>query len=210
MNVSMLPLALVVAVGKNSNSSDDRMGRPIGKGGKIPWHFSEDMRHFKALTTGHAIIMGRKTFDSIGKALPNRRNIVVTRSGLLSSDATKSVAQLARFAIGRPDSLTDPPGGTMEFTSSLGEAIVMAREGLLTRAFGNTFHADPEPIIIGGGQIYTAAMSWVTRIFLTEVDVEVEGADSFFLMDALADFEEFSRRPGEDPKLTFIELRRRS
>lgn len=50
----------------------------IGKDGKIPWYFPEDLRRFKDLTTGHAIVMGRKTFESLDKALPYRRNIVVS------------------------------------------------------------------------------------------------------------------------------------
>ena len=51
----------------------------IGKGGRLPWHFPADLKFFKNLTTGHTVIMGRKTFDSIGKALPNRKNIVISR-----------------------------------------------------------------------------------------------------------------------------------
>lgn len=54
--------------------------RVIGKDNKLPWHFSEDMKFFKKLTTGHTVIMGRKTFDSIGRALPNRENFVLSRS----------------------------------------------------------------------------------------------------------------------------------
>ena len=54
--------------------------RAIGKAGGIPWHLPEDLKHFKSKTTGHAIIMGRKTFESIGRPLPNRRSIVITRS----------------------------------------------------------------------------------------------------------------------------------
>lgn len=52
----------------------------IGKDNKLPWHFSTDLKFFKNLTTGNTVVMGRKTFDSIGKALPNRDNIVVSRS----------------------------------------------------------------------------------------------------------------------------------
>ncbi len=52
----------------------------IGRENKLPWHFSSDLKFFKNLTTGHAVVMGRKTFDSIGKALPNRENIVISRS----------------------------------------------------------------------------------------------------------------------------------
>jgi dihydrofolate reductase len=51
----------------------------IGKDGSLPWHLPEDLKHFKAVTKGHAIVMGRKTHASIGRPLPERRNIVVTR-----------------------------------------------------------------------------------------------------------------------------------
>ena len=54
--------------------------RGIGIDNKLPWHLPEDLAHFKRLTSGHPIIMGRKTFDSIGRPLPNRRNIVITRN----------------------------------------------------------------------------------------------------------------------------------
>jgi len=54
--------------------------RVIGKDNKLPWHISEDLKNFKRLTTGNTVIMGRKTFDSIGKPLPNRHNVVVSRS----------------------------------------------------------------------------------------------------------------------------------
>lgn len=60
---------MIVAMDKN---------RAIGVDGRLPWHLSEDLKHFKKITMGHAIIMGRKTFDSIGKPLPGRQNIVLT------------------------------------------------------------------------------------------------------------------------------------
>jgi len=53
--------------------------RGIGKDGQLPWNLPEDLKHFKKITTGHPIIMGRKTFDSIGRPLPGRTNIVITR-----------------------------------------------------------------------------------------------------------------------------------
>ena len=52
----------------------------IGKGNRLPWHLPADLAFFKKITTGHSILMGRKTYDSIGKTLPNRRNIVITRN----------------------------------------------------------------------------------------------------------------------------------
>lgn len=54
--------------------------RVIGNDGQMPWHLPTELKRFKELTTGHAVIMGRKTFDSIGKPLPNRLNIVVSKS----------------------------------------------------------------------------------------------------------------------------------
>src|SRR5438132_11171950 len=64
------------------------LNRVIGSGGKIPWHLPEDFRWFKQLTTGHVVVMGRKTFESLGKPLPNRTNIVVTRRGDLPGVVT--------------------------------------------------------------------------------------------------------------------------
>lgn len=54
--------------------------RVIGKDGDLPWHLPEDLRFFKKTTSGHPIVMGRKTFDSIGRPLPHRQNIVITRN----------------------------------------------------------------------------------------------------------------------------------
>lgn len=65
-------IIIIVAFSKN--------GRIIGNHGKIPWNLPEDLRRFKELTTGNAIIMGRKTFESIGRVLPERMNIVVTKN----------------------------------------------------------------------------------------------------------------------------------
>lgn len=59
----------------------------IGKGGKLPWHYSADLKFFKQTTSGNAIVMGRKTFDSIGTPLPNRLNIVLSRSATFENSA---------------------------------------------------------------------------------------------------------------------------
>lgn len=70
--MSRATISIIAAVGSNN--------RTIGKTGALLWRISDDLKRFKWLTTGHPIIMGRKTFDSIGKALPDRANIVVTRN----------------------------------------------------------------------------------------------------------------------------------
>jgi dihydrofolate reductase len=68
----------IVAVGKNN---------AIGKDGKLPWHYPEDLKFFKETTTGHAIVMGFNTWRAIGRPLPNRLNIVLSRSAQLENDA---------------------------------------------------------------------------------------------------------------------------
>ncbi|MAY79271.1 MAG: hypothetical protein CL930_00620 [Deltaproteobacteria bacterium] len=78
-------LAVVVAM-----TSD----RVIGLDGDMPWHIPEDLRHFRRVTMGHSIIMGRKTHESIGRALPGRQNIVITRSSDASFDGCDVVHSL--------------------------------------------------------------------------------------------------------------------
>lgn len=83
-------ISIIVAIAEN---------RAIGKNNQLLWRLSTDLKHFKTLTSGHAIIMGRKTFESIGKSLPNRTNIVITRSDKVSDDASVLVADSIDKAI---------------------------------------------------------------------------------------------------------------
>ena len=70
-----MELAIIVAAAEN---------HVIGRDNGLIWHLSADLKRFKALTTGHAILMGRKTFESMGRALPNRRNVVISGNPSLS------------------------------------------------------------------------------------------------------------------------------
>jgi dihydrofolate reductase len=79
------PLSIIVAMTKS---------RVIGKAGGLPWRLPEDMQHFKATTMGHAIIMGRKTHESIGRALPGRRNLVVSHQPGLTFPGCEVFASL--------------------------------------------------------------------------------------------------------------------
>lgn len=63
-------ISLIVAVARN---------RVIGEGNRLIWHISEDLKHFKTITSGHPVIMGRKTYESLGRPLPNRTNVVISR-----------------------------------------------------------------------------------------------------------------------------------
>ena len=140
-------------------------GRVIGRDGGMPWHESEDLKHFRAVTTGHAIIMGRRTWDSLGRPLPNRRNLIVSRqSGLAPTGA--------------------------EVFSSLDDAIAAARI------------TDPEPRLIGGGELYRLGLPRATRLWLTEIHRDIAGDTVFPAVDGT--WEEISRRVSGD--LVFREL----
>ena len=118
--------------------------RLIGSGGKIPWHETEDLRFFKQTTMGHAIIMGRKTFDSIERALPGRRNIVITRNKGLTADG-------------------------MEVVHSLEDALSLCRKGAVEKAF-----------VIGGGEIYIAALPIAHEMMITFVEQGGLSGDTYF------------------------------
>ncbi|RXZ33247.1 dihydrofolate reductase [Oxalobacteraceae bacterium CAVE-383] len=113
--------------------------RGIGINNTLPWHLPEDLAHFKRTTTGHPIIMGRKTFDSIGRPLPNRRNIVITRN-----------AQWAHAGV--------------ESAASVAAAAALAGEGN-----GSDGDGDDEAFIIGGAQIYAEALPLAQRLIVTEI-----------------------------------------
>lgn len=125
------PLALIVAVARNG---------VIGRAGELPWHVSEDLKHFKKTTSGHAVIMGRKTHESIGRALPRRRNIVVTRSGAAFEGCETASSLDEAIAIART---TDPCPFVIGGASLYLEALPIATELHLTRidqeAEGDTF-----------------------------------------------------------------------
>lgn len=115
--------------------------RVIGKNNAMPWHLPADLKHFKAITMGHPVIMGRKTFESIGKALPNRRNIVVSRNH-------------------------DYQASGAEVVSSLEAALSLVED-------------QPEIFVIGGAQLFSQALPLAQKMYLTYIDLKVEG-DTFF------------------------------
>jgi dihydrofolate reductase len=85
MTTARAPLCLVLAVAKNG---------VIGKDGQVPWRVPEDLKHFRRSTLGHAVIMGRKTWDEVGKPLPDRRNIVMSRKADLRLEGAEVVTSL--------------------------------------------------------------------------------------------------------------------
>jgi len=146
----------------------------IGRDGGLPWHLPEDLKRFKALTMGKPIVMGRRTWDSIGRPLPGRRSLVVSRQrGLVI------------------------PGA--EVVGSLEDAL---------QAAGDV----PEVCVIGGAEIYRAALALADVVHLTRVHAAV-GADTFLPPLDPADWQQVSceRRETDERHahaLSFITLRR--
>ena len=142
----------------------------IGKGGKLLFRISDDLKRFKALTKGHPVIMGRKTYESIGRPLPERANIVITRN----PDALRSNFESGkRFDLGKSGLVIVP---------SLEEAIQRGREVLRSdlKSGKRADLKDPDEIfIIGGGEIYRQALPLVDKLYLTLVESDAKG-DVFF------------------------------
>jgi len=127
-------LTLIAAVARNG---------VIGIGNRLPWHLPADLKHFKALTLGHAVIMGRKTWESLPekfRPLPGRHNIVITRN-------TSYRVEGATVATSLPAALAAADGS--------------------------------EAFVIGGAELYAAALPLADRLQLTEIDATFEG-DTWF------------------------------
>lgn len=127
-------VSAIVATAKNN---------VIGRDNDIPWYLPADLQYFKRTTLDHHIIMGRKSFQSIGRPLPKRTNVVISRNPFF-------IASNCMIA------------------ASVEEALSIALDNGETEAF-----------IIGGGEIYALSQAYWDRVYLTEVDLEVEG-DVFF------------------------------
>ena len=132
--VALIEVAIIAAVADNG---------VIGRGNALPWKIPEDLRHFKGITMGKPVIMGRRTWDSIGRPLPGRTNIVVTRNPSFAAAGVEVVA-------------------------SLEQALALA--GRIAAAQGAA-----EAVVIGGAQIYRAAIPRADRLYITEVHASVEG-----------------------------------
>jgi dihydrofolate reductase len=112
----------------------------IGVNNTLPWHLPEDLKRFRALTMGHHIIMGRKTYESLGRLLPGRTTVIVTRNLNYQVDGAVVV-------------------------HSLDDAMRFCKQ-------------DEELFLIGGAQLYQDGLPHVQKLYITRVDIEVEG-DAF-------------------------------
>jgi dihydrofolate reductase len=140
-----MAISLIAALDENS---------AIGRKGQLPWHLPDDLRWFKELTLGKFVLMGYNTAVSVGRALPGRTNLVLTRK------------HEAPFP---------------------GQVTVRSLEEGLARASGTGL------MVIGGGEVYKAALPKAQRLYLTWVNAAVDGADTFFPGVHFSDWTELSR-----------------
>ena len=134
----LLPVSLIVAATRN---------QVIGLDNQMPWHLPADLRYFKQRTLGKPIIMGRKTWESLGRPLPGRLNIVITRQTDIALEGAEVFADL-EAAIERGQEWA-------------------AQQGV------------DEVMVIGGGQLYQQALALAQRVYLTRIELELDG-DTFF------------------------------
>ena len=158
------PISMIVARSRNL---------VIGKENKIPWKISADLQFFKKVTMGYPIIMGRKTWESIGRPLPGRRNIVVSRNTSYS-------------AVGA------------ELVSSLEQALDSLKE------FNRVF-------VIGGQQLFNQAFPLADELFITEIELQIEG-DTYFEIPDPSDWQEIDRVQEKEGEIEFayVTLRRKA
>ncbi len=143
-----VPLAIVAAIAENG---------VIGDGRGLPWHLPSDLRHFRQVTMGKPLLMGRKTFDSIGRILPGRETIVVTRDRAFHPS----------------------PGGGQ---SAIHVAYDLEAALALAEARAQGMGAE-EIILAGGGNLYESLIGRAERMHLTFVDIAPAGAVSFPQID---------------------------
>jgi len=137
----------------------------IGRDNQMPWKISADLQFFKRVTMGYPVIMGRKTWESIGRPLPGRRNIVVSRN------ASYELAGA-------------------ELASSLDEAL-------------NRLSEAPRVFVIGGEQLFMQAFDRADKLFITEIEMDIDGGDTFFEVPKESDWQEVERTPGSENGIDF-------
>lgn len=120
----------------------------IGIGNQMPWHLPEELKHFKASTMGHALIVGRKTFDSIGRALPGRQMIVVTRDESWRHDGCNRAGSLEQaIDLVEPGRDCFVAGGAQLYLLALPYATRLLITEIDLEPDGDVFFPDPDPAI---------------------------------------------------------------
>lgn len=134
-----MKLALIAAIARN---------RGIGRQGGLPWHISEDLKRFKRLTTGHTVLMGRRTYDSLGRPLPNRRNIVLTSRPIPGVETHATLE--AMLAAVKDEQLVFVIGGGQLYSALLERADELYLTLVDREVEADTFFPPYEHLLAGG------------------------------------------------------------
>jgi dihydrofolate reductase len=181
------------------------LNRVIGAGNQIPWRLPEDFKWFKRLTSGHVVIMGRKTFESLGKPLPDRINIVLSRHpGRLQRDFPLVFGEAW---VGRGK--THIPDRPHQFElPKIGRAATTD-----LRIIKDVLKLDPSSsaldfFIAGGAQVYEQTLPLCSDLYLTLVKRQVEGGDAFF--PPFEDKFDLVETIRDEPEFTILHFQHRS
>ncbi|KAF2075707.1 hypothetical protein CYY_003022 [Polysphondylium violaceum] len=155
-----MKVSLIVAISKDN---------VIGKGGLIPWFIPRDLQHFKEITLNHPIIMGRVTFESIGRLLPNRYSIIISSKSKFHRVSDNQPIQLDNESSSSSPSSNNSNSNTTNTTASY--KIVNSVESAYTFA-RDELRAD-QVFIIGGKRIYESFQSIANELIITYVDINV-------------------------------------
>lgn len=177
------------------------LNRVIGAGNKIPWHLPEDFKWFKKMTAGNVVIMGRKTFESLGKPLPNRINIVLSRHpGRLKKEFPE---QFGQAWIARGKTIAQKP---YQFElPKIGNAATTDLRIIKNFLKLNPADSRLDFFICGGAQVYAQALPLCSDLYLTLVKRDVEG-DAFF--PAFEDRFELAEEIRDTPDFKILHYRR--
>jgi len=180
------------------------LNRVIGAGGRIPWHLPEDFKWFKSVTMGNIIVMGRKTFEGLGRPLPNRKNLVLTRHPQrLIKSHPEIFGQYHEWRGGqhlkRAHQFHFLKLGEIPETEIF---VFNSLDKLNPDEFPNDI------FICGGAEIYAQALPRCSDLYLTLVKREIEGGDAFFPLfeDRFVTVEEIRNTP----EFTILHFRHKS
>ena len=158
-------------------------GRAIGRDGTMPWHVPEDLRFFKRMTNGHPVIMGRRTWQSLGekyRPLPGRANIVISRNSRFEAPGAAVVSSVDEaIKLGLLEGALASEASGSEGVGNVGGITAPSSGPAVSRASRETSPADPTLWIMGGAQIYAQALPFADIAIVTHVDKDVPGADAF-------------------------------
>lgn len=174
--------------------------RVIGKDNNLPWRIPGDLAHYKRTTMGKPLVMGRKSYEALGKPLPGRTNIVVSRALKIKPPHDTEHFAMMESVLSDP---TAPHKDQFLIAQTLEDAIEGAKK--IAQADGVD-----EIFINGGGQIYRAAMPYVERLYLTLIHRDYDG-DTTFPEIAWNEWDErsYADVPDNDPPYTIKVLERR-